>query len=78
MSLEEAVSSVGGAFTSPAKLAFVAYAALAYSGHLPTSRVEFAMVVGIFIVVQVVHDDYLRIVLNRLAVKHSSRIAATR
>lgn len=73
MALPEAVSSLGNSITSPAKIAFVAYVVLAYRGQLATSNWEFFLVVGIFVLVQVVHDDYLRILLNRLAERHAQR-----
>jgi hypothetical protein len=71
MSISDAVGSLGSSITSPAKLGFVAYVVLAYSGKVATSTRQFFVVVVLFFLLQVFHDDYLRIVLNRLAEERS-------
>ena len=54
--------------TSPGKLAFAAYILLIYRSILPRPSVcGFVLVALLFIVVQVAHDDWLRIVLNKCA-----------
>jgi hypothetical protein len=63
--LGKQVASLGTSITSPAKLVFVAYAALAYKGVIrDVSLGQFVWVAAAFFIVQVLHDDYLRIVLN--------------
>jgi hypothetical protein len=63
--LGDAMSSLGAAITSPAKLAFAGYVILAYKGAIPApSLCQFLVVTLTFIVLQVFHDDFLRIVLN--------------
>ena len=70
MSVSDAVGSLGSSITSPAKLIFIAYVALAYTGKVATSRSDFFWVAFIFFVLQVGHDDYLRMLLNGLAKRH--------
>jgi hypothetical protein len=65
--LSDAMTSLGAAITSPAKLAFAGFVILAYRGTIHPSRCQFLIVAGLFILVQVFHDDFLRIVLNRAA-----------
>jgi hypothetical protein len=66
--LGDAVTSLGSALTSPAKLAFAGYVILAYKGAIPAPSLwQFLVVAGVFILVQVFHDDFARIVLNRWA-----------
>ena len=67
MAVSETVGSLGASVTSPAKLAFAGYVLLAYSDHIKTSRCQFFVVAVLFIVLQVLHDDYLRIRLNKRA-----------
>ncbi len=76
MGMAEATQSAGSVITSPAKLAFAAYVLLAYSGKVPTSRVEIVLAAAVFVVVQIFHDDYLRIVLNRRAGRTATSDAA--
>jgi len=66
-------AALGASITSPAKIAFVAYAILAYSGKIHTSLCQFIIVAFFFFVLQVAHDDYLRIVLNRCAELRSDK-----
>jgi hypothetical protein len=61
------LNSLGSSITSPAKLGFAGYILLAYTGKITTSRYQFFVVTGIFFLFQVVHDDYIRKVLNRWA-----------
>jgi hypothetical protein len=67
MSIGETVGSWGSAITSPAKLGFAGYVLLAYTGKITTSKCEFLVVAGVFFLLQVFHDDYIRKVLNRWA-----------
>ena len=67
MSFGEALASVGSSITSPAKIAFIGYVVLAYTGKISTSTWEFIAVAVIFFIVQVLHDDYARIWLNKKA-----------
>jgi hypothetical protein len=67
MSIGETVGSLGSTITSPAKLGFAAYVLLVYSGKIATSKCEFLVIATIFFALQVLHDDYLRKVLNRWA-----------
>jgi predicted nucleotidyltransferase len=54
--------------TSPTKLAFAGFVILAYNGKISgLSFCKFLVVAAVFVAVQVVHDDFLRIVLNRKA-----------
>ncbi len=67
MTLSNAISSAGSSITSPAKLGFIGYVLLAYSGRIETSRLELLIGVAVFFVLQVFHDDYARILLNKRA-----------
>jgi hypothetical protein len=73
----EAVSSLGASITSPAKLAFIGYVVLVYAGKIPQQPTWLFIVIAVsFILTQVVHDDYLRILLNgkaKLQVEVESR-----
>ncbi len=64
----DAMSSLGTAITAPAKLAYAGYILLAYKGALcgVTLR-QFLFVSVLFLVIQIGHDDYLRIRLNHWA-----------
>jgi hypothetical protein len=69
-----AIASLGAALTSPAKLAFAGFVVLAYKGSLGgLSLWDFIAVAVAFIVLQVVHDDFLRIVLNRAAHQYAAK-----
>jgi ABC-type sugar transport system permease subunit len=46
---------------------FIGYAVLVYQGRLPTSRTEFVAVALVFLVLQVLHDNFARIWLNERA-----------
>jgi hypothetical protein len=64
----DSMTSLGAALTSPAKLAFAGFVILAYNGKISgLSFCKFLVVAAVFFAVQVVHDDFLRIVLNRKA-----------
>jgi hypothetical protein len=64
----DALTSLGSALTSPAKLAFAGLVLLVYKGALGGfSFWKFALIAVLFVALQVYHDDYLRIVLNRWA-----------
>ncbi len=52
---------------SPAKMIFIGYVILAALGHIETDIKQFACVSILFFIAQVVHDDFLRIYLNKLA-----------
>jgi hypothetical protein len=67
MSIGDALSSIPSAVTSPAKLAFIAYVILAYAGKITTSKSEFIAITLLFFAFQVLHDDYVRIWLNKKA-----------
>jgi hypothetical protein len=63
--LGDAVASLGAALTSPAKLAFASYVILAALGIIKIGESwHFYVATGIFLFVQILHDDYLRKVLN--------------
>jgi hypothetical protein len=64
MSASDSISSIGSAITSPAKLAFAGFVLLVYKGKITTTNTEFFWVVGLFLFVQIIHDDYLRKRLN--------------
>jgi hypothetical protein len=66
----QALASLGSAITSPAKIAFVGYVVLVYIGKIrPPAMWEFMLIILCFLAVQIGHDDYLRIVLNKKAQK---------
>ncbi len=67
MGISDTVGSLGASITSPAKLAFIGYVVLAYAGKVATSTLQFLIVASVFFVLQVIHDDYLRVLLNRFA-----------
>jgi hypothetical protein len=67
MDASSGLAALGGSITSPAKIAFVAYVVLAYHKTIETSRWEFLTLAVVFITLQVIHDDYFRIVLNKCA-----------
>lgn len=72
----DSMTSLGAALTSPAKLAFAGFVILAYNGKISgLSFRKFLVVAAVFLFVQVVHDDFLRIVLNRWAVWYSGGTA---
>ncbi len=72
MSASDAIASLGASITSPAKLGFIGYVVLAFGDRIKTSKWEF-LVVAMFFFLQVGHDDYLRIRLNKLAERSSKR-----
>ena len=76
MTIGEAIGSLGSSITSPAKLSFIAYVILGYTGKISTSTWQFFVVAGLFFVLQVFHDDYLRILLNRLAERKGDSLRA--
>lgn len=55
------VESLGSAITSPAKLAFAGFVLLAYKGYFAIHLCGFLIIAGLFFLLQVVHDDFLRI-----------------
>jgi hypothetical protein len=63
-SIAEALASIGRSFASPAKIAFIGYVVLAYSGKIATGITQFIVVAAVFFLLQMFHDDYFRIVLN--------------
>jgi len=63
-SIAEAIASVGRAFSSPAKIAFIGYVVLAYAGKIEANLCQFLIIATIFFFLQVFHDDFLRIALN--------------
>ncbi len=70
----DALTSLGAALTSPAKLAFAGYVVLVYKGALcGVSLWNFVGVALGFIAIQVFHDDWLRIVLNRGAHEYAKK-----
>lgn len=66
-SLSDAIGGLAWTLTSPAKLAFAGYIILAYKGMIAVSLWQFFIVAGLFVALQMFHDDYFRIVLNRRA-----------
>jgi len=66
-SVAESLPSLGSAITSPAKLAFVGYVILVATNKICSSRWEFIAIAIAFLLLQVYHDDYLRIRLNECA-----------
>jgi hypothetical protein len=75
-SAAEGLAAIGSAITSPAKLAFVGYVILAACGKISTSRWEFLGTAIMFFVLQVGHDDWLRIVLNDCVALRGERAKA--
>jgi hypothetical protein len=70
----EAMESIGKSLTSPAKLAFAGFVILAYRGALcDVTLWKFAVVAVLFIALQALHDDFLRIILNRYAHSFAAR-----
>jgi hypothetical protein len=67
MGISDTLGSLSASITSPAKFAFIGYVVLAYAGKVATSTLQFLLVASVFFVLQVIHDDYLRILLNRSA-----------
>ena len=63
-SIAKAIASIGTAFTSPAKIAFIGYVILAYTGKIEVNLFQFLIIASIFFFLQVFHDDCLRIALN--------------
>lgn len=67
----EAIVSLANSLTSPAKLILGAYLLLLWLEFQSTtfhfSRWEFAIVAVLFAGLQIVHDDWLRVVLNKNA-----------
>ena len=47
-SIAEAIASVGRAFASPAKIAFIGYVVLAYAGKIEANLRQFLIVAAIF------------------------------
>lgn len=64
---ETGIGAIAKAITSPAKLAFVGYVTLAALGRFPVTASQFFVVTAIFLFIQIGHDDYLRIKLNKWA-----------
>ncbi|HEV3074783.1 MAG TPA: hypothetical protein VHB47_10230 [Thermoanaerobaculia bacterium] len=63
--LGDALASLGAALTSPAKLAFAGYVILVALGVIKNVEAwHFFVATGIFLLVQIFHDDYWRKVLN--------------
>jgi hypothetical protein len=75
MAEPNSLGSLGAAITSPAKLAFIGYCVLVYADKIKPAPTPLAFlgVVTVFLVVQVLHDDYLRIWLNRRAQQGCSK-----
>lgn len=70
----DALASLGAALTSPAKLAFAGFVVLVYKGALcRVSLCTFLVVAFLFIAIQVFHDDFLRIILNRGAHQYAEK-----
>ncbi|MGA9068936.1 MAG: hypothetical protein WB424_01700 [Terracidiphilus sp.] len=62
--IAEAIASVGRAFASPAKIAFIGYVVLAYTGKIEVNLCQFLIIASIFFFLQIFHDDFLREALN--------------
>jgi hypothetical protein len=73
VNLGDALSSFGASITSPAKLAFIGYVVLAYTDKISTSKWEFIAIAVILLALQVLHDDYGRICLNKLAERQAEK-----
>jgi hypothetical protein len=70
----DALTSLGSALTSPAKLAFAGFVLLVYKGALcGVSLREVVWIAVVFILAQVLHDDFFRIVLNRGAHRYAEK-----
>jgi hypothetical protein len=63
----KAVTSLLGTVTSPAKIVLVGFVVLVAMGKICVTLGEFLWVSALCFVAQFVHDDWLRIVLNRFA-----------
>ena len=73
----ESLVSLANSLTSPAKLALGAYVVIlwieaTHGGAFHVHRGEFLTVVLVFAALQIGHDDWLRIVLNRHADRKDS------
>lgn len=55
------------ALFSPAKIVFIGYLVLVALGRLETTKWEIIIFSLLFLVVEIFHNDYLRIKLNNLA-----------
>jgi hypothetical protein len=64
-----AASALMGAITSPAKIVLVGFIVVVAMGKVTVTLSEFLLVGAGCFVAQIVHDDWLRIVLNRCAEK---------
>jgi hypothetical protein len=62
---------------SPAKIAYIAYVVFVGLGKLSTSLMEFLVVTVLFLMIEVFHNDFLRIWLNARAERGSRSRAAT-
>jgi hypothetical protein len=61
------VSNAPATLFSPAKLVYIGYVVLAGLDRIPVSAWQFIIISLAFLAVQIWHDDYYRIVLNRRA-----------
>ncbi len=66
MSIED-LSKLPATIFSPAKMVYIGYILLASLGKIDTSIFEFIWASVIFILIEVFHNDYLRIRLNKMA-----------
>lgn len=71
--LGKGMESLGSAITSPAKLAFAGFVLLAYKGCFTIHLSGFLWIAAIFFVMQVLHDDCARILLNNWAQRRDTR-----
>jgi len=65
----KAVTSLLGAVTSPGKIFLVGFVVVVAMGRICVTFWQFIWVGVVCFLAQIAHDDYLRIVLNRLAEK---------
>lgn len=61
------LSEIPAAIFSPLKMAYIGYIVLAAMGRIDYDLQSFLMITSVFIVLVILHDDWLRIRLNRHA-----------
>ncbi len=62
---------------SPSKMVYISYVVLAALKVLPATMTLFVTVSLLFLVAEVLHNDYLRIRLNKAAANGAAKRAAT-
>ena len=69
----EALKGLADNLLSPAKMVFIGYIVLGYTGKVTPSFCQFISIAIAFLVIQILHDDWLRIILNDFAFLSSDR-----